>query len=167
MSFPIALSLGSNSGDKNNNLRLAIDQISQAGITIQRLSAPYPSDPVDCPPDTPRFLNLALTASTALSPRELLDNCQKIEVNMGRPRNHGYHESRVIDIDILLYDQQIIDIPGLRIPHPRLLSRRFMLEPLAQIASDWIIPGENKTVIVCYTSIHPLICKMLNRDALK
>ncbi len=150
---PIALALGSNLGDREHNLSRALDCISQAEINIQGISSPLPTLPVDCHPDAPPYLNQALIATTSLAPLQLLATCQNIEVHMGRQRHHCYHDDRIIDIDILLYDQEIIDLPVLRVPHPGIHSRHFVLEPLSQIAPDWIIPGVNISVLECMKSL--------------
>ena len=104
------------------------------------------SRPVDCKRGANDFLNAAVTGFTNLTATELLTKCQEIEIRMGRPSEHGYHDNRIIDIDILLYDDLVIDSPRLKIPHSELRKRKFVLRPLVEIAPDWIVYPDQKTV---------------------
>ncbi len=134
---PVYLSLGSNMGQKQENLTMALDYISQR-LRIEKKSSVYDTEPVGNP-NQPRFLNMVCRASTSLPPAGLLFMVKGIESKMGRlpgPAN----SPRIIDIDILLYGDQIIDTPDLKIPHPRLAERAFVLVPLAEIAPDVMHP---------------------------
>lgn len=142
MSKTAYLSLGSNLGDRAASLRAALAQLSQAGW-VHPVSAVYETQPVDIP-DQPWFLNCVAAVETDLTPKELLDLALQIEAVMGRLRMQG-KGPRNIDIDILLFENCVIDEPGLKIPHPSMHRRRFVLEPLAEIAPEVTHPILEKT----------------------
>ncbi|PIN74265.1 2-amino-4-hydroxy-6-hydroxymethyldihydropteridine diphosphokinase [Candidatus Woesearchaeota archaeon CG10_big_fil_rev_8_21_14_0_10_45_16] len=125
----ILLSLGSNI-DKEKNIAVALKRIGER-CPILKKSSEHITEPVDC--DGGLFLNMVIEIKTSLTPRELLLFTQDIEKRLGRT-DKGKSKARTIDIDILFYHDQKIDEPGLTIPHPRLYQRRFVLEPLAEIA---------------------------------
>ena len=95
--------------------------------------------------EQPRFINAAAIGQTALTPRALLDALLEIERRFGRQRPHP-GAARTIDLDLILYGDQIIEHAGLMVPHPRFRERRFVLEPLAEIAADWVDPVTGRTV---------------------
>ncbi len=136
------LSLGSNLGDRAVHLREAIGLLQEAG-TVREVSALYETQPVDVP-DQPWFLNCVLALETSKTPRELLHFVLEAEHKMGRLRMRD-KGPRTIDIDILLFDDRIIDEPGLKVPHPAMCRRRFVLEPLAEIAPHVLDPTTRKT----------------------
>ncbi|MGB0040044.1 MAG: 2-amino-4-hydroxy-6-hydroxymethyldihydropteridine diphosphokinase [Terriglobales bacterium] len=136
------LSLGSNIGDREANLREAIAQLKSAG-SLLKLSSVYETQPVGLP-DQPWFLNCVAALETAKTPRELLKIALDIEAGMGRLRFRD-KGPRKIDIDILLFGDQILNEPDLKIPHPAMHERRFVLEPLAEIAPGARHPVLNKT----------------------
>lgn len=138
------LSLGSNIGDRESNLREAMDRLGRIG-NVEAVSSLYETEPVDVL-DQPWFLNCAIKMRTTRSPQELLSDVLAIEREMGRERVRP-KGPRNIDIDILLYNAEIIDIPGLTIPHPRMADRLFVLEPLAEIAPNLIHPKLEQPVI--------------------
>lgn len=138
------LSLGSNIGDREARLREAIEQLEAEEIQVVRRSATYETEPRDRP-GQPWFLNMAVEVKTALFPRQLLARIQAIEASMGRRRDVP-KGPRVIDIDILFFGNAVIDTDDLQIPHPRLAERRFVLEPMAEIAPDLRHPVTGKTV---------------------
>jgi 2-amino-4-hydroxy-6-hydroxymethyldihydropteridine diphosphokinase len=135
MSVPetVYLSLGSNLGDRAATLGAAVAELQSAGRVLA-VSAFYETQPVDVP-DQPWFLNCVAAIETAKSPRELLSLVLNIEAGMGRVRMRE-KGPRIIDIDIVLFGDQVIDEPGLTIPHPALPQRRFVLEPLVEIAPE-------------------------------
>lgn len=135
----IALALGGNIGSTEELFQQAVSLLTRNGVENIRLSPIIVTQPVDCPPGTPLFKNAALTATWDGSPQELLLLCQSIEVALGRPKEHGRNQSRTVDIDIITFDEQEINSPDLIIPHPRAAQRRFVLEPLAAIAPEWLI----------------------------
>jgi 2-amino-4-hydroxy-6-hydroxymethyldihydropteridine diphosphokinase len=127
------LSLGSNLGDREANLREAIAQLKDGG-SLRALSATYETQPVDLP-NQPWFLNCVVEIETEKTPRELLKSALSIEAAMGRLRFRD-KGPRKIDIDVLLFGDRIVDEPGLQIPHPAMHQRRFVLKPLAEIAPN-------------------------------
>jgi 2-amino-4-hydroxy-6-hydroxymethyldihydropteridine diphosphokinase len=138
------LSLGSNRGDRRRNLRGALAALEESGVRVDRVSSVYRTEPVDFAAQ-PWFYNLAATAETPLRPRELLDLIQRIERKMGRVRTRR-SGPRLIDIDILLAGKRIIRTPRLRVPHPRLEKRKFVLVPLAEIAPAAVHPVFRKRI---------------------
>jgi 2-amino-4-hydroxy-6-hydroxymethyldihydropteridine diphosphokinase len=139
------LSLGTNIGDKKKNLSRAIRYVNVGIGHIIDLSGIYESEPWGFESqDT--FLNMVIEIITDLTPMECIKKCLEIEEKLGRIRSkdEGY-SSRIIDIDILLFDKEIITEPDLSIPHPLMQSRKFVLEPLSEIAPDFVHPvlGEN------------------------
>ena len=142
MAKRVYLSLGSNVGDRPANLRDAIHKLKAAG-TVGSVSSFYETEPVGVT-EQPWFLNCVVALETDSQPRDLLERVLKIEAAMGRRRVRD-KGPRTIDIDILLYGNQIIDEPGLKIPHPAMHERRFVLEPLVEIAPDVVHPVLKKT----------------------
>jgi 2-amino-4-hydroxy-6-hydroxymethyldihydropteridine diphosphokinase len=130
----VYLSLGSNLGDRAKNLRDAVAALRKAGIDVTRISSVYETEPVDYL-DQPWFLNCAVEAETELPAVSVLKALRQIEANMGSKKlvSKG---PRLIDLDILLYSDETIDTPELQVPHPRMHLRRFVLEPLAEIAPN-------------------------------
>lgn len=139
----VYLSLGSNLGDRQTNLRNAIGRLLQLGDVLE-VSSYYETEPVEFT-DQPWFLNCAVAVRTELIPREFLAGILDIERSMGRQRTQP-KGPRLIDIDILLFGPAHLDTPTLTIPHPAIAERRFVLEPLAEIAPDVKVPLLKKTV---------------------
>lgn len=137
------LGLGSNLGDSAENLREAVRRLGKA-LRIERVSSIYRTEPVGLR-EQPFFLNAALKARTELEPRELLSYVSGIEDSMGRQRTVP-SGPRTIDLDLLVYDDLLVDEPDLSLPHPRLVSRRFVLAPLAEIAPD-LRPGSSTRTV--------------------
>jgi len=139
------LSLGSNLGDRAANLQAALAQLEVAGHSLA-VSAFYETQPVDLPDGVqqPWFLNCVAAIETEMTPRELLTVALRIEAEMGRLRMKE-KGPRNIDIDIVLFADRVVDEPGLKIPHPAMHRRRFVLEPLAEIAPDARHPALEKT----------------------
>ncbi len=127
------LSLGSNLGDREANLRIAIEKLGKIGSVVA-VSAFYDTEPVDVTAQ-PWFLNCAVKLDTEKMPRQLIAAILAIEQSMGRQRKQP-KAPRIIDIDILLFGGSVIEIPSLTVPHPHLHERRFVLDPLAEIAPD-------------------------------
>jgi 2-amino-4-hydroxy-6-hydroxymethyldihydropteridine diphosphokinase len=139
----VYLSLGSNLGDREGNLRTAIEQLRQLGNVVQ-VSSFYETEPVEFTAQ-PWFLNCAVELRTELMPKLFLAKMLAIEQQMGRRRTQP-KGPRTIDIDILLFGNSVISAPQLEIPHPGLHQRRFVLEPLAEIAPDVRHPIFKRTV---------------------
>jgi len=135
-----ALGVGSNLGRSESIIKDAIAKLELAGVMNIICADLIKSSPVDCVANTPDFTNTALIGYWEASPISLLKLCQSIEVELGRPIVHAQNESRTIDLDILLFENEVITMPELIIPHPRMHQRLFVLTPLNQIASDWVIP---------------------------
>ena len=136
------LSLGSNLGDRAANLRAALAQLDVAGRLLA-VSAFYETQPVDVP-DQPWFLNCVAAIETDKTPRELLQLALRVEAAMGRLRMRE-KGARKIDIDVVLFGDWVVDEPGLKIPHPAMHQRRFVLKPLVEIAPEARHPGLGKT----------------------
>ncbi|OGX38538.1 MAG: 2-amino-4-hydroxy-6-hydroxymethyldihydropteridine diphosphokinase [Omnitrophica WOR_2 bacterium RIFCSPHIGHO2_02_FULL_52_10] len=128
----IFLGLGSNLGDRKKNIARAVDLLSAKGISVLRCSTLIETDPVGGPPGQGRFLNGVLKAETDLSPEELLQCLKEIERQLGRTKTVR-NGPRIIDLDILLYDNLTLNTPGLALPHPRMLERSFVMAPLSEI----------------------------------
>ena len=143
-----AVALGSNLGDRLRNLRAARQQIS--GLTdIQPpvlSSAIYETDPVDCEPGAPKFLNAVVEFGYNGDPLQLLKKLKGIEDALGRPREHPRNVSRKIDIDLLYIGEAEINEGELELPHPRMHMRKFVLQPLADIRPELVLPRQAKTV---------------------
>ena len=139
----VYLGLGSNLGNRQDNLDRALDFLSQR-LRIAKVSSVYDTEPVGNT-NQPRFLNLVCQVSTGLEPMALLTLVKGIERKLGRlPQTSN--APRPIDIDILFYDDQVIETPELVIPHPRLTERAFVLIPMAEIAPDLVHPVNGKTI---------------------
>jgi len=128
----VFLSLGSNLGDRAANLRAAIVALPGAGVPAKKISSFYETEPVDYL-DQPWFLNCVVEAETLLAPLDLLRALRGIESRLGSKKEFA-KGPRLLDIDILLYNAETIDLPELQIPHPRMLQRNFVLAPFAEIA---------------------------------
>ena len=140
----VYLSLGSNVGDREANLRAAIDELPHAGVAVTRVSSIYETEPVDLR-EQPWFLNCAVEVETHFEAIMLLRTLREIEAKMGS-RKLVAKGPRLIDMDILLCGSETIDTPELQVPHPRMHLRRFVLVPLAEIAPDVVHPELKKTV---------------------
>jgi 2-amino-4-hydroxy-6-hydroxymethyldihydropteridine diphosphokinase len=141
----IYFSLGSNLGDRKGNLEKALNELLIRGIKILRKSRVYETEPL-LVKNQPWFLNMAVKAKCKFEPDELLKLCKKIEKKMGRDFSVKRYGPRVIDIDILFYGSLVFKSRDLIIPHPMMHERRFVLEPLCEIAPRKIHPVFKKTV---------------------
>ncbi len=134
--------LGSNRGEPRRQIEAALDLLRhEEGIDVVAVSTLRETEPVGYL-DQPRFLNGAVALETELPPRELLERLLAIERRLGRVRGEGPRFGpRTIDLDLLVYGAEMVDEPGLQVPHPRLAERRFALEPLAELDPSLEIPG--------------------------
>jgi 2-amino-4-hydroxy-6-hydroxymethyldihydropteridine diphosphokinase len=148
----VYLSLGSNLGDRKANLRNAIGRLLELGDVLE-VSSYYETEPVEFT-EQPWFLNCAVAVRTELIPREFLAGILAIEKSMGRERTQP-KGPRLIDIDILLFGAQTINTPQLTVPHPAMAERRFVLEPLAEIAPEVLHPTRRKTIRALLNALPP------------
>jgi 2-amino-4-hydroxy-6-hydroxymethyldihydropteridine diphosphokinase len=139
----VYLGLGTNLGDRLANLRTAIDALDVLG-RVEAQSKVYETAPLYVT-DQPAFLNMAVRLSTVLAPKPLLGELKRLEADIGRVASVRYGP-RLIDLDILLYDEVVVDSPELAIPHPRLTERHFALIPLSDIAATCIHPIHRQTI---------------------
>jgi 2-amino-4-hydroxy-6-hydroxymethyldihydropteridine diphosphokinase len=140
----IFLSLGSNVGDREANLRAAVAALEGAGVRVRRVSSLYETEPVDFL-EQPWFLNCVLEGETDAPAQTLLKALRRIEARMGS-KKLAPKGPRLLDVDILLYGDETVDTPELQVPHPRMTERRFVLEPLAEIAPELRHPSWSGTV---------------------
>jgi 2-amino-4-hydroxy-6-hydroxymethyldihydropteridine diphosphokinase len=139
----VAIALGSNLDDRHAHIAFAVAQLA-AVIDDMRVSSLRETDPVGVHPQ-PRFLNAVVAGRTTLSARALLERLLEIERLRGRTRPYP-GAARTLDLDLILYGDAMIHEPGLRVPHPRFRERRFVLEPLAEVAGEWIDPETGRSV---------------------
>jgi 2-amino-4-hydroxy-6-hydroxymethyldihydropteridine diphosphokinase len=145
--------LGANLGDREATIRAAVEALAgEDGIAVVAVSSLRETEPVGVG-EQPQFLNGVAAVETTLSARDLLDRLLEIEQRFGRVRIPGEHGPRTLDLDLLLYGDETIDEPGLAVPHPRLHERRFVLEPLAELAPGLLVPGRG-TVESLLTGVH-------------
>jgi 2-amino-4-hydroxy-6-hydroxymethyldihydropteridine diphosphokinase len=130
----VYLSLGSNLGDREGNLRAAIAELSAAGVRLERVSSLYETEPVDYL-EQPWFVNCVVKGETDAEAPALLRSLREIEMRLGSQKAFA-KGPRLLDIDILLYGDETIETPELQVPHPRMLERKFVLAPLAEIAPE-------------------------------
>lgn len=144
----VVIALGSNLGDSAALLERAIQRLQEFSVTPVVRSSFIETAPVDCPPGSPMFLNavVALTPPANETPESLLEKLRELEKEFGRPPKTILNEPRPLDLDLIAFGNETRATPALILPHPRAHLRRFVLEPLAEIAADFILPGQTKTV---------------------
>jgi len=140
----VAIALGSNLGDREAHLAFGLSALP-GFITNLRTSRWYDTAPVGVSPDQPRYLNGVVAGETALAARDVLDRLLAIEDAAGR-RRPSPMAPRTLDLDLILFGDQQIEEPGLTVPHPRFRERLFVLEPLAEVAPDWIDPVTGRRI---------------------
>jgi 2-amino-4-hydroxy-6-hydroxymethyldihydropteridine diphosphokinase len=139
----VAIALGSNLGDRHAHLTWAIAEL-RTRLTDLVVSGFHETAPEDTPDPQPDYLNAVVIGRTTHPPADLLHELLAIEARRGRTRT-TYHAARTLDLDLILYDDLIVEEPGLTIPHPRFRERRFVLEPLTEVAADWPDPVTGQT----------------------
>jgi 2-amino-4-hydroxy-6-hydroxymethyldihydropteridine diphosphokinase len=140
----VYLGLGSNLGDRAANLKLAAEELASERLTVLRVSSVWETAPRDVL-DQPFFLNQVIEVETDLFPLQLFERAKQVERRMGRVKSQP-KGPRMIDIDVLLYGDAVVNVPGLEIPHAGLAGRRFVLEPLAELAAELRHPVTKRTV---------------------
>ncbi len=134
----VGLSLGANLGDRKANFRAAIEALKPLYLANSlRFAGLYETEPLDCPPGSPLFLNTVIEFETELSPESLLENTQQIELDLGRPEERALNAPRPVDIDMLYYDDLKVSTEFLTLPHPRMMERAFVLCPLAELRPEF------------------------------
>jgi 2-amino-4-hydroxy-6-hydroxymethyldihydropteridine diphosphokinase len=134
------LGLGSNVGERKNNLARALQLLPEHGVEVEAVSALYETEPVGEILDQPDFMNLAARVRTALEPLELLDACKAVEIELGRMFAGPRHGPRPIDVDLLMLGDLEFDDERLTLPHAEVTSRRFVLEPLLELDPGLALP---------------------------
>lgn len=141
----VVLALGGNLGDVPQTFRQAIDALQKAGLSNVQVSSFRQTAPVGCAPDCADFTNGAMCGLWPDSPEALLHICQQLEIDAGRPKEHGKNQPRPLDIDLIIFGNLQISLPHLIIPHPETGNRRFVLEAAAEIAPHHIVPGSHQS----------------------
>lgn len=157
MSTPrVGIALGSNLGDRLAHLQSAIYRLGEISENPGNLlCAPlYQTEPRFCPPGSPLFLNTVIEMDFAGTALELLEITQSLEIQLGRQRSEERNAPRVIDIDLLYFGDEVFDHQRLILPHPRIAERSFVLQPLADIRPDLVLPGQQKSVSELLASLH-------------
>jgi 2-amino-4-hydroxy-6-hydroxymethyldihydropteridine diphosphokinase len=161
----VYLSLGSNLGDRERHLRDALAAIEKERIQVIACSSFYETEPQNVP-DQPWFLNLVAACETRLFPQQMLAVLLNVERKLGRTREGAVPRGpRVIDIDVLLFGTAIITTDRLQVPHPRMLERRFVLEPLVELAPDLRYPGTGELLAHRLAKLKGQIVKKLGSMA--
>ncbi|MCW5557759.1 MAG: 2-amino-4-hydroxy-6-hydroxymethyldihydropteridine diphosphokinase [Verrucomicrobiae bacterium] len=144
----VFVALGSNLGDPPDLIRRAMDRLDRVAVSAVRRSSLWWSTPVNCPPGSPVFLNavVALRPRTGETPESLLARLQEIEREFGRHPKQVLNEARPLDLDLIAWGQETRSTPSLILPHPRAHQRRFVLEPLAELAPNVVLPGQTRNV---------------------
>ncbi len=142
------VALGSNLGDSHGILRRAMDRLQELSDTPLLRSSVRETAPVDCPPGSPMFVNavVALTPRAGATPESLLVKLQALEKEFGRQPKKVLNEARSLDLDLIAFGAETRNTPQLVLPHPRAQQRRFVLEPMSEIAPDLVLPHQTRTV---------------------
>ena len=144
----VIVALGANLGDSATRIREAIKQLDGLAVLPICRSSLWQSTPVDCPPDSPPFVNAAVAFEPAAgeTPESLLAKLQALEIEFGRRPKEVLNEPRPLDLDLIAFGTEVRSTPELTLPHPRAHLRRFVLEPMNEIAPDFVLPGQTKSV---------------------
>jgi 2-amino-4-hydroxy-6-hydroxymethyldihydropteridine diphosphokinase len=149
MNGPVAyISLGSNLGDSRQLLQSALARLQDFSDEPVVCSSFWQTTPVDCPPGSPPFVNAVagLRVRGGETPETLLQKLRGLEVECGRLPKQVLNEPRLLDLDLICFGAEIRHTPELTLPHPRAHQRKFVLQPLAEVAPDLILPGQNRSV---------------------
>ena len=142
------IALGSNLGDRLAKLKAAREQLERLPNVRPPIlaSAVYDTEPVACEPNAPRFLNAVIELGYDGEPTDLLHDLKRIEAELGRPPDHERNRSRTLDLDLLYFGDVTTSGPQLKLPHPRMHERRFVLQPLHDIRPELVLPSQNENV---------------------
>jgi len=142
------IALGSNMGDSPRLIRQAIDRLQELSDQPLLKSALWQTTPIDCPPGSPPFLNavVGLEPRAEVTPESLLEKLQALEREFGRQPKRMLNEPRPLDLDLIAFGSETRTSPQLTLPHPRAHLRRFVLQPLSEIAPDFLLPGQTKPI---------------------
>jgi len=145
------IALGSNVGDSRTMIRSAMDRLQMLSRVPLRRSSLWQTPPVDCPAGSPWFVNAVagLVAPPAFTPETMLEHLQALEKEFGRQPKKILNEPRPLDLDLIAFGAEVRTAPNLVLPHPRALQRRFVLQPLAEILPDLVLPGQTRTIAEC------------------
>ena len=151
------VALGSNLGNSREIILVAMDHLQNFSASPILKSSLWETAPVDCPPDSPKFLNavVGFIPQPGETPESLLKKLQDLEKSFGRAPKKIFNEPRPLDLDLIAFGNEIRNSPDLILPHPRAHSRRFVLQPLSEIAPDLILPGQTKTVTQLLPELPP------------
>ena len=151
------ISLGSNLGDARQNVLRAMERLQLLSDTPLLKSSLWQSSPVECPPGSPLFINavIALQPRAGETPESLLAGLKALEIECGRRPKRVLNEPRVLDLDLIAFGRETRSSAELVLPHPRAQTRRFVLQPLSEIAPDLLLPGSTKTVLELLTLLPP------------
>jgi 2-amino-4-hydroxy-6-hydroxymethyldihydropteridine diphosphokinase len=140
----VVVALGSNLGDSEGILREAFGRLAGFSASPLKGSSLWWTEPVDCPPGSPPFLNAVaiLEAGPLETPESMLDKLQALEREFGRPARRTLNEPRRLDLDLIAFGNRVLETPRLTLPHPRAHLRAFVLAPLAEIAPEYLLPGQ-------------------------
>jgi 2-amino-4-hydroxy-6-hydroxymethyldihydropteridine diphosphokinase len=152
----VYIALGSNQGDSRTLFRQTFKCLAALSIDPPSASSLWETTPVDCPPGSPLFLNAVVRIRCWSTPEQLLQQLQALERDMGRRPKTLMNEPRPIDLDIITFGDEIRNSPTLILPHPRAVIRRFVLEPLCELAPDLVLPSQTRTVQQLLRSLPPV-----------
>jgi len=153
----VVVALGSNQGDSRVITLRAMDRLQTFSVQPLLKSSVWKTTPMDCPPESPPFINavVGLQPQPGETPESLLTKLQALEKEFGRQPKKVLNEQRTLDLDIIAFGNEIRNTPQLVLPHPRAHQRRFVLQPLSEIAPDLILPGQTKTVAQLLAELPP------------
>ena len=153
----VFVALGSNLGDSREAILHAMDQLQSLSTIPLLKSSLWQTTPVDCPPGSPPFINavVGIAPLPGETPESLLVKLQSLEKEFGRPTKKVLNEPRPLDLDIIAFGRETRTTRALVLPHPRAVQRRFVLEPLSEIAPDLVLPGQSKTVAQLLSELPP------------
>jgi 2-amino-4-hydroxy-6-hydroxymethyldihydropteridine diphosphokinase len=152
---PVFVAFGSNLGEPALIARQTIERLATVSVAPPLCSSLWRSTPVDCPPGSPDFINavVALTPLPHFTPEGLLTELQAMEREFGRRPKLVLNEARPLDLDLIAWDNEVRNTPALTLPHPRAHLRRFVLQPLSELAPDFVLPGQTESVAKLLASL--------------